>query len=93
MAKKFKLGPLQRKWVNRLKRHPERQMKHQLGEQDRSDSHVYGACCLGEAGLVIGSCYFNHQRELRERKSDSLSQLSKSYMGNIQFQDFIIPMM
>lgn len=53
MARKFKLGPIQKKWIKSLKEHPERQMSGQLGRQ-RNGS--YKACCLGEGGIIAGVC-------------------------------------
>lgn len=59
MANKFKIGPLQSKWLKRLKKYPERQTTKVLGIEMGDGS--YRACCLGEAGLVVGSCRFNDQ--------------------------------
>lgn len=71
----MKLGKLQRKWVKSLKSHPERQMKAQLGSGNKKK---YKACCLGEAGLILGTCEFKYGR-LRERKSGSSGVLENSY--------------
>ena len=48
--KSFKLGPLQKMWVESLKAHPDRQTTDILGEGHPRD---YKACCLGELHL----CY------------------------------------
>lgn len=53
----FELGPLQAKWIQSLRDHPERQMKYSLGERDLDGT--YRACCLGEAGLIAGVCYWS----------------------------------
>lgn len=48
MEYKFELGPLQRMWLDQLRKHPERQAKDQLGYVYVED---YKACCLGELHL------------------------------------------
>lgn len=53
---KFKLGPIQTKWLQSLEAHPERQLKHRLGIKKSSDDTSYQACCLGELGLIAGVC-------------------------------------
>lgn len=45
------LGPLQTKWVERLEKYPERQLKGRLGIKFNDGS--YRVCCLGEAHLMI----------------------------------------
>ena len=50
MAKKFKMGPIQKAWVESLLAHPERQMKDSLGE---GTPRKYTACCLGEGLCVL----------------------------------------
>lgn len=62
---KLELGPLQRRWVNRLKKHPERQLKGTLGK--RFHNGDYKACCLGEAGLMMGTCVFGLDGTLHEK--------------------------
>lgn len=47
------LGPLQRAWVESLKKHPERQMKGALGRSTSIDNSEYNACCLGEILCVL----------------------------------------
>ena len=73
--KKFKLGPIQKKWLASLEKHPERQMKGCLGT--RNENGTYKACCLGEGGLIAGVCIFNKKNELVTRSGD-YSVLSRS---------------
>jgi hypothetical protein len=61
MSKKFKLGPLQKKWIKTLKNHPERQMKHSLGKLLTNGS--YKCCCLGQAKIIIETSKGNNYRE------------------------------
>jgi hypothetical protein len=49
------IGPIQEQWLQSLEQHPERQMKHALGEIDKKTGE-YKACCLGELGLIAGVC-------------------------------------
>lgn len=49
------LGPLQRKWVMTLRKHPERQIKGRLGKKENG---TYKYCCLGQGGLIAGICKF-----------------------------------
>lgn len=59
----FKMGPLQKRWIKRLKAHPERQIIGQLGKGNKKE---YKACCLGEAGLMLGTCEFDDEGILRD---------------------------
>ena len=45
---KFELGPLQKMWLEQLRKHPERQISHCLGYGTPKE---YKACCLGELHL------------------------------------------
>lgn len=49
-----KLGPIQKKWVESLRAHPERQTDGVLGR--KNEDGTYGVCCLGEGGLIAGAC-------------------------------------
>lgn len=71
----MKLGPLQKKWVRSLKKHPERQQKNALG---KGSAKEYTACCLGQAGLIMDTCYFR-RGILVERDSLSGTVLGESY--------------
>lgn len=76
------MGPLQKKWVKRLKAHPERQGRGILG--DKKPDGSYKACCLGEAGLMLGSCSFRLADALMEQGkekgwSGSLTGLPNSH--------------
>lgn len=71
----MKLGPLQKKWVKSLKEHPERQQKNALG---KGNEEKYTACCLGQAGLIMDTCYFRGGI-LVERGSLSGAVLTESY--------------
>lgn len=90
----MKLGKLQRKWVNSLKAHPERQFTRSLGIKTDDG---YRACCLGEAGLIMGSCFFISNGYLVEKGSHDNAILFKSYQkiglrspnGEIEFEDVI----
>lgn len=73
----MKLGPLQRKWVNTLKKHPERQLEGQLGEAYEDES-IYKCCCLGQAGLLLGTCSFE-RGVLRETFSNGSYTLRDTY--------------
>lgn len=53
----MKLGPLQRKWVETLKKYPHRQTTKVLGER-KKNGHIK-ACCLGQALL----CLLEHKGE------------------------------
>lgn len=64
---KFEMGPLQKRWVKRLKAHPERQMYEQLGKGNKKE---YQACCLGEAGIMLGTCSFDDKGVLRNNYKD-----------------------
>lgn len=48
---KFELGPIQKKWVETLRKYPERQNKGSLGKIDRKTGEIK-ACCLGQGLLV-----------------------------------------
>jgi hypothetical protein len=54
---KLKPGPIQSKWLQSLKDHPERQMKFQLG---KGTPENYKACCLGELALIAGIARFEN---------------------------------
>lgn len=71
----MKLGKLQRKWVNYLKKHPEQQTGGSLGYKNSGEVKM---CCLGAAGLIIGSCEFE-KGLLVEIESDNSYYLAKSY--------------
>lgn len=74
---KFEFGPIQTKWLESLEQNPERQEKEKLGIIRPNDS--YGACCLGELGLMAGLCEFNSKGELYvigEKTSNSTGILS-----------------
>lgn len=58
----FRLGPLQTKWIQSLRDHPERQLKGSLGNRYADGS--YKACCLGEAGLIAGVCFWREDGRL-----------------------------
>lgn len=75
----MELGKLQKKWVTSLKQHPERQIKGVLGKRKRSG--FYQACCLGEAGLIMGTCQFNENGKLKEVSSNCDVNLEDSYSG------------
>lgn len=78
MAKRImKLGLLQQKWVDRLKKYPERQMTSQLGRKGKDGT--YRACCLGEAGLMLRTCKFNKEGVLFEKGSKDELILVNSY--------------
>jgi hypothetical protein len=49
----MKLGPLQKKWVKTLKAHPERQLNGRLGKIVKGQEMM---CCLGQAGVIAGTC-------------------------------------
>lgn len=67
MTKKFKMGPLQRKFVKRLIEAPRSQQCLGIlgkNDPDQIPSTVsYQACCLGEAALLVG--IFNWDEEWR----------------------------
>lgn len=71
----FKLGPLQRKWVAYLKKHPEQQMTGRLGKVVSGEKKM---CCLGAGGLLVGCCEWNRGR-LNELLSGSTLSLSYGY--------------
>jgi len=52
------LGPIQKKWIKSLKKHPKRQLTNQLGKRKSfmGITLSYKACCLGEGGLIAGVC-------------------------------------
>lgn len=50
----LELGPLQKEWIARLRANPQRQMHGKLGRKDK-EKDEYKACCLGEAGLMLGT--------------------------------------
>lgn len=58
--KKFKLGKLQREWINTLRKHPERQLREALGELNKDGS--YKCCCLGQAKIIIETSKGNNYR-------------------------------
>lgn len=58
----FKFGPFQKEWLQSLEQHPERQMAHRLGIM--KPDGTYEACCLGEAGLITGTCFWSKEGEL-----------------------------
>lgn len=60
MARKFKLGPVQKAWIQSLKENPERQIQRRLGVKHQDGS--YSACCLGEGGLIAGVCRWDGPR-------------------------------
>lgn len=60
---KFKLGPIQKKWLKSLEQHPERQMSQALGTK-LSDG-TYQACCLGEGGLIAKVCEWKEDGKLK----------------------------
>ena len=55
--KPFDFGPKQLEWLDSLDKHPERQLKGELGIKMPDGS--YKACCLGEYGLITDICVFN----------------------------------
>lgn len=50
----LELGPLQKEWIARLRANPEKQMREALGRKTK-EKDEYKACCLGEAGLMLGT--------------------------------------
>lgn len=72
----YPFGSLQSKWIRSLERHPERQMKGQLGQKEEDGS--YKACCLGEAGLIAGICEWKGDT-LQIISNHSTACLSESY--------------
>lgn len=53
----MKLGPLQKEWVDTLRKYPERQITSRLGFKDiEGNLHL---CCLGQACLIAGHGKFN----------------------------------
>lgn len=75
MEKKFKMGPLQRKWVNFLKSNPELQHTGELG---REVDGVNKMCCLGAAGFLAGTCEWHNGRLFETAEKDSAT-LNKSF--------------
>jgi hypothetical protein len=73
----MKLGKLQKKWVNTLKKHPERQTTERLGIIVDGKKKM---CCLGQAGLIIRSCFWNKKSVLLERGSNSTGVLENNFM-------------
>lgn len=59
------LGPIQTKWLESLEQNPHRQITSVLGQRDRESAN-YGACCLGELGLIAGTCKWNEDDDLVE---------------------------
>jgi len=74
---KFKLGPLQEKWLTILETHPERQMKGSLGSGTLEN---YKACCLGVAAIVCGTGRFNDINVLM----DEYNIRSDAYLLNFE---------
>ena len=63
---KFKLGPIQKEWIRRLREHPERQTEGMLAAKV-GDS--YKACCLGEGLLTL--CEANKIEPMWKTRFDS----------------------
>lgn len=59
----FPFGPIQKKWLQNLEKHPERQATGMLGARIAGS---YQACCLGELGLIAGLLIFDEEGSLRE---------------------------
>lgn len=55
----FTFGPIQKKWLQSLEQHPERQMKKKLGI--KFSDGTCQACCLGELGLIAGVCEWDER--------------------------------
>lgn len=51
----FIIGPIQESWLQSLEQNPDRQYRGQLGIK-YPYSKTYLACCLGEAGIILGTC-------------------------------------
>lgn len=72
--KKSPFGPIQEKWLQSLEKHPDRQLKGELGK--KITLHEYKACCLGELGLIGGVCkWVNSTLIVDSPKSESTSYL------------------
>jgi hypothetical protein len=59
----FKLGPLQRKWVAYLKKHPEQQITGRLGKVVSGEKKM---CCLGAGGIIVKSCRWSGENLVDE---------------------------
>ncbi len=82
MKTKIELGPIQLKWIESLKAHPERQTKNILGQGNPKE---YKACCLGEALLCI---YRDKKKKLPFKDGSILSfneQQTKSRSALYEF--------
>lgn len=80
----MKLGPKQKKWIAYLKKHPEQQTDGTLGEIIKRKKKM---CCLGAAGIILGSCRWNNG-QLYERFSDAAGTLDISFVDIGLFSPF-----
>ena len=48
---KFNFGPIQKEWLKTLRKHPERQLKKNLGIMTENNIQM---CCLGQLGVLKG---------------------------------------
>lgn len=76
----FKLGPLQTQWIQSLREHPERQTIKTLGK--RLHDGTYRACCLGEAGLIAGVCFWSEFNTLSTVAGDVNSSSHQQVLDN-----------
>lgn len=75
------LGPMQRKWVDYLKAHPEQQTTSCLGEK-----YIDGSikmCCLGAGGLLSGVCKWDENTlvTIVDKHTDLLDGKSFNALG------------
>lgn len=85
MPKKFKIGPLQEKWLRQLELHPERKTKGILGKKNRKGN--IKACCLGQALICLrrfegGKAPFNERGKIvdvAKNKDENTATLEYSY--------------
>lgn len=71
----MKLGPLQKRWIQTLRQHPERQLTHELGqfnmdENGEANHCDYQVCCLGQAQILL------HEEDLSPFVGDNLELLN-----------------
>lgn len=80
MEKKFELGPLQKKWVQYLRDHPEQQISSVLGR--KGDDGKIHLCCLGAGLLCAGKGVWNNKNSLLDGEgADRLLDTSYEELG------------
>ena len=79
----MELGPIQKKWIETLKKYPERQLKGQLGIM--KENGEIKLCCLGQLGLISKHMKWSKDKEFKYLKCTDPNDANKFSNGFFRF--------